>query len=107
MLVDVLAVVFVGLMVVDWLAAWILFRIDRAHPGIEALRARTQDAFLGAIAGSIVGLLGLFRLGRIAVGDIATWGLLLVLFLVSVPSVLWVIRYARNRVDDRPEPDDE
>lgn len=99
------AILLIVVPVIQWATVFFFARRLDAHPEIDALRARVQDAVALSLASTVAGLLGLlfvFRaLGIIAKvdGTIFLIGLSYVFLMVAAPAVNWLVTWQPWRAD--------
>lgn len=94
---DVISVALVVLVIVDWLAAAILYRLDRAHPNISALSDRAQAQAVLAIVATCFAVVALNRIVGLGLSSELVVALLAAgTLLVSMPGLLWLVRYLRG-----------
>lgn len=94
MFLDGAAVVLFLLPVPGWAATVILVAAARRRPRITALTERAIAAFILSAGASLAAFLASARLaGRPIPGDVAIAILALIAIIVSVPQVVWLLRY--------------
>jgi hypothetical protein len=94
---DVVSFVFVGLPIIDWTAVAVLVRANRRHPLVVTLRERMLIALAIAAVTTVFALLGLARLGHIAVpNDSAAVVIAVVVAGLTLVNLAFLIRYWRR-----------
>lgn len=96
-LLDWLHLLLLALVVVDWVATAILWRLHRERPENTALASRTLTSTVLSVAGTVSGLLAVAQLMRLSIpGEATTAGVVAVFVLVSVPQAHWLWLYWRG-----------
>lgn len=97
MVLDLVSFLFVGLPVIDWTAVAVLARASRRHALVVTLRERMLIAVAIAAVTTVFALLGLARLGHVAVpNDFAAVVIAVVIAGLSLVNLAFLIGYWRR-----------
>lgn len=104
---DLAAVLLIVLIIPNVVASWLLVRLDKSNPGVDALHHRAEMSLL-LTTGALIGAgFGLARLTKYQLDGWATLLIVAVLVVVSVPQVHWLWLFSRGMKSGIPDPADE